>query len=116
MPARPAGPVLRTRSMLFSWSPPKIPPCDGVKFRLGFESASDSGVEPLRLSGSGVRTWSIQVKPDDLMRYECECLFQTAHISSSVKETNKIPCRISEGKRNRLWARGYAWRMSRKAR
>src|SRR5271165_3036653 len=46
----------------------RFPPCDGLKFRLGFESASDSDVEPLRLSGSGVRTWSIQVKPDDLRR------------------------------------------------
>jgi hypothetical protein len=40
-------------------------PCGGLKFRLGFDSASDSGVEPSRLSGSGLRTWSIQVKPDN---------------------------------------------------
>jgi hypothetical protein len=44
----------------------RFSPRGGLKFRLGFESASDSGVEPLRLSGSGVRTWSIQVKPHDL--------------------------------------------------
>jgi hypothetical protein len=34
----------------------RFSPCGGLKFRLGFDSASDSGVEPLRLSGSGVRT------------------------------------------------------------
>jgi hypothetical protein len=42
-------------------------PCGGLKFRLGFASASDSDVEPPRLSGSGLRTWSIQVKPHHLM-------------------------------------------------
>jgi hypothetical protein len=37
----------------------RFSPCGGLKFRLGFDSASDSGVEPSGLSGSGVRTWSI---------------------------------------------------------
>jgi hypothetical protein len=41
----------------------KFSPCGGLKFRLGFDSASDSDVEPSRLSGSGLRTWSIQGKP-----------------------------------------------------
>src|ERR1700687_5795889 len=41
----------------------RCPPRGGLKFRLGFDSATDSGVEPSGLSGSGVRTWSIQVKP-----------------------------------------------------
>jgi hypothetical protein len=40
----------------------RFSPCGGLKFRLGFDSASDSHVEPSRLSGSGLRTWSIQVK------------------------------------------------------
>jgi hypothetical protein len=35
-------------------------PCGGLKFRLGFDSASDCRVEPARFSGSGLRTWSIQ--------------------------------------------------------
>ena len=39
-----------------------------VRFRLGFESASDSAVETSGLSGSGVRTWSIQVKPHNVIR------------------------------------------------
>jgi hypothetical protein len=38
-------------------------PCGGLKFRLGFDSASDSNVEPLRVPGSGLRTWSNQGKP-----------------------------------------------------
>jgi hypothetical protein len=43
-------------------------PCGGLKFRLGFDSASDSDVEPSRLSGSGLRTWSIQGKRDNPIR------------------------------------------------
>jgi hypothetical protein len=35
---------------------------------LGFRSASDSEVEPSRLSGSGVRTLGIQVKRSNLIR------------------------------------------------
>jgi hypothetical protein len=35
---------------------------------LGFDSASDSDVEPTRLSDSGLRTWSIQVKPHNAIR------------------------------------------------
>jgi hypothetical protein len=58
----------------------KFSPCGGLKFRLGFDSASDSGVEPSGLSGSGVRTWSIQVKPYNFIRQESDCLLQTAHI------------------------------------
>jgi hypothetical protein len=46
----------------------RFSPCGDLKFRLGFDSASDSGVEPSRLSGSGVRTWSIQVKPHNPIR------------------------------------------------
>jgi hypothetical protein len=38
-------------------------PCGGLKFRLGFDSASDSDVAPSRVAGTGLRTWSIQVKP-----------------------------------------------------
>jgi hypothetical protein len=41
----------------------RFSPCGGLKFRLGFDTASDSDVEPSGLSGSGVRTCSIQVKP-----------------------------------------------------
>jgi hypothetical protein len=40
----------------------------------------DSGVEPSRRSGSGVRTWSIQVKPHNFIGQESDCLLQTAHI------------------------------------
>jgi hypothetical protein len=58
----------------------KFSPCGGLKFRLGFDSASDSGVEPSGLSGSGVRTWSIQVKPPNLIGQKSGCLLQTAHI------------------------------------
>jgi hypothetical protein len=58
----------------------RFSPCGGLKFRLGFDPASDSGVEPSGLSGSGVRTWSIQVKPHNLIRQESGCLLQTAHI------------------------------------
>ena len=43
-------------------------PCGGLKFRLGFDTASDSDVEPSRLSGSGLRTWSIQVKPHNFIQ------------------------------------------------
>jgi hypothetical protein len=46
----------------------RFSPCGGLKFRLGFDSASDSEVEPSRLSGSGGRTWSIQVKRHNLIR------------------------------------------------
>src|ERR1039457_6240749 len=41
----------------------RFSPCGGLEFRLGFDSASDSDVEPPWLSGSGLRTWSVQVKP-----------------------------------------------------
>jgi len=58
----------------------RFSPCGGPKFRLGFDSASDSSVEPSGLSGSGVRTWSIQVKPHNLIRQGSDCLLQTAHI------------------------------------
>jgi hypothetical protein len=43
-------------------------PCGGLKFRLGFVLLPILDVEPPRLSGSGLRTWSIQVKPHDLIR------------------------------------------------
>jgi hypothetical protein len=46
----------------------RFSPCGGLKFRLGFRSASDSEVEPSRLSGSGVRTLGIQVKRSNLIR------------------------------------------------
>jgi hypothetical protein len=46
----------------------KFSPCGGLRFRLGFDSASDSDVEPTRLSDSGLRTWSIQVKPHNAIR------------------------------------------------
>jgi hypothetical protein len=46
----------------------RFSPCGGLKSRLEFDSASDSDVEPLRLSGSGLRTWSIQVKPHNFIR------------------------------------------------
>jgi hypothetical protein len=46
----------------------RFSPCGGLEFRLGFDSASDSDVEPSRLSGSGLRTWSIQGKRDNLIR------------------------------------------------
>jgi hypothetical protein len=46
----------------------RFSPRGGLKFRLGFDSASDSDVEPSRLSGSGLRTWSIQVKPHNPIR------------------------------------------------
>src|ERR1700686_2306503 len=72
-----------SRNTLFMESSERFSPCGGLKFRLGFVSASDSGVEPSRLSGSGVRTWSIQVKPNDLIAKEFECLFQIAHLASS---------------------------------
>src|ERR1017187_2215133 len=49
--------------MLSSWNPPKILALRRSEFRFGFDSASDSDVEPRWLSGSGLRTWSVQVKP-----------------------------------------------------
>jgi hypothetical protein len=57
----------------------RFSPCGGLEFRLGFDSASDSDVEPSRLSGSGVRTWSIQVKPHHPIREDSGRLFQSAH-------------------------------------
>src|ERR1700688_1774182 len=71
-----------SRNTLFMESSERFSPCGDLKFRLGFDSASDSGVEPSRLSGSGVRTWSIQVKPNDLIPKEFECLFQIAHLTA----------------------------------
>jgi hypothetical protein len=58
----------------------RFSPCGGLKFRLGFDSASNSHVEPLRIAGSSLRTWGIQVKHDNLMPAESERLSQTAHI------------------------------------
>src|ERR1019366_3119777 len=57
----------------------RFSPCGGLEFRLGFDSASDSDVEPPRLSGSGLRTWSIQVKPPHPIREDSGRLYQTAH-------------------------------------
>jgi hypothetical protein len=46
----------------------RFSPCGGLEFRLGSDSAFDSDVEPSRLSGSGLRTWSIQVKRHNPIR------------------------------------------------
>jgi hypothetical protein len=43
-------------------------PCGGLKFRLGFDSASDSNFERSRVAGSGLRTWSTQVKQHNPIR------------------------------------------------
>jgi hypothetical protein len=44
------------RNTLFMESSEDFSPCGGLKFRLGFDSASDSNFERLRVSGSGLRT------------------------------------------------------------
>ena len=56
------------RNTLFMESSEDFSPCGGLKFRLGFDSASDSNFERLRVSGSGLRTWSTQVKQHNLIR------------------------------------------------
>ena len=65
------GRVILTASVVFHNCVVSIratSPRGGLKFRLGFDSASDSNVEPSRLSGSGLRTWSIQGNSTILIR------------------------------------------------
>ena len=82
----------------------KFSPCGGVKFRLGFGSASDSGVEPSRLSGSGLRTWSIQGKLHNSIRWGCGRLCQTAHIQMQAGRGSG-KCEAKDGEALFAWER-----------
>jgi hypothetical protein len=56
-----------------------------LKFRLGFDSASDSAVEPSGLSGSGVRSWSNPGETTAMLVWqESVCLIQIAHLSKKA--------------------------------
>jgi hypothetical protein len=53
---------------LFMESSERFSPCGGLKFRLGLILLPISDVERSRVPGSGLRTWSTQVKHHNHIR------------------------------------------------